>query len=64
MPARAVALHQRILDQPQARREAAEDDVLLQPADNFRLFLLARGGQEFGRDGLGFHGLWASGAMP
>ena len=42
MPAGAVARHQRVLDQPRARREAAEDDVLLQPADDVGLFFLAR----------------------
>ena len=42
MPAGAVARHQRVLDQPRARREAAEDDVLLQPADHIGLLFLAR----------------------
>ena len=41
MPAGAVAGHQRVLDQPRARREAAEDDVLLEPADHLGLFFLA-----------------------
>jgi hypothetical protein len=42
MPAGAVARHQGVLDQPRTRREASEDDVLFQPANDFRLLLLAR----------------------
>jgi hypothetical protein len=42
MAARAIALHQGVLNQPRARREAPEDDILFQPANDFRLFLLAR----------------------
>ncbi len=54
MPAGAVALHQRVLDQPRTRREAAEDDVLLEPADDLGLFLLARRREVSVNDSCGF----------
>ena len=55
MPAGAVARHQRVLDQPRARREAAEDDVLFQPADHLRLFFLARQRGSLGQRFLRLH---------
>ena len=55
MPAGAVARHQRVLDQPRTRREAAEDDILLEPANDFRLFLLARLRRCFGQCFLWLH---------
>jgi hypothetical protein len=55
MPAGAVARHQRVFDQPRTRREAAEDDVLFQPADDLSLLLLARRRGWFGQCFLQLH---------
>ena len=57
MPAGAVARHQGVLDQPRARREAAEDDVLLEPADHLGLFFLARERGALSGDDLRFMGV-------
>src|SRR5258708_3108003 len=56
MPAGAVTAHQRVLDQPRTRREAAEDDVFLHPPRPLRLLFLARQRRGFRRCGLRFHG--------